>query len=222
MWQVIGHERPMHRLFYLPAKVGTILHVVMGAVNPERDVVLRYDHLWGKLQVAAIILATVVDQFAVVRHIDDNGVLLLESPDDGIHHGIVVAYGIVVAGQHPLLFFIEVGPFVVIGIEDGVIVGVSLLIVGMQAHEMEDDKPGNGGGRIASVEIVANQVHVIGMTLHIPFVEEVRVQLFVVHEHILREIAEGRFLVERELVAEEVHLISSLLENCRHYRIIIP
>ena len=91
--------------------------------------------------VTAKMLEAVIETFfTIIRHIDHNGILILETAQYLIDNRVVIQCGIVVVGQNVEILFRQVGTVVVFSRPFPLLIRITGVVVDMLPHHVEDNQ----------------------------------------------------------------------------------
>ena len=159
---------------------------------------------------------------AVVGHVDDDGILLLEAANDLVDDGVVVESGIVVPHQLllPVRRHLRAVLLIVVGREVGLLLRVARVVVHVLPQEVEDDQGGRGVGSEAVPLLQQAVVPDVGLLVAV--VEHCCRETRVVQEEFAGEIKHRLARLRQELVGEERHIVACPLEHFGEERIVAP
>ena len=161
---------------------------------------------------------------AMVGHIDDDGIFLLESLHDLCHDGVVVEGGVVVMTQYLALGIGQLWALVFVAAcpELSLALAIAQLVVHVLAHQMENGKIMVGLVLFQTVIIIFQQSIVQRMQLGISVVELQLAQFRIVQEEAAAEVIYRLLSLRQELIGDEGYVVAGLAEYLREERIVAP
>ena len=163
--------------------------------------------------------------FAVVGHIDDDGILVVKAVADSVDDGVVIEHGVVIVAHHLALLGRELRtPFLIVRrIEVGALVGIAVAIGHMLTQEVEDIEVATVlGGRVGYLVIVREQSVVILVYLGVAGVKLGSTQRGIVQEEAAAEVVDCLLGFGQELVGEEGDMIPGAAEYLGEEGIVAP
>ena len=226
--QRIGHHWAVSGCTNLTEQFWPGRNVFLRTPHPERHLIL-VEGQWIVDIVAMVATddkaAGLVNLLAVIRHIDDNGILLLEATDDLIDDGVVIERCVVIPYQLFLVMrqHLRAMLLVVGSREMSLLLRIARVVVHVLAKQMEDDeRPITNLSRGGFLIPIPEQTVVPRVYGRIAITEHGIGELRVVQEETAGEVKDRLLCFRQELVGEEGHVVACLLEHFGKERIVAP
>ena len=160
----------------------------------------------------------------MVWHIDDNGILLLESFHNLCHDRVVVEGGIVIMAQHLALCCSQFWSLFLVAAcpELGLLLAVAQFVVHMLSHQVEDSEVVLLLECLQAVVIVFQQSVVKIVQLGVAMVKLQFAQFWIVQEETTAEVVDGFFSLRQEFVGDEGNVVAGLSEHLWEEWIVTP
>ncbi len=178
----------------------------------------------GRVVTADEATVLLVAFLAMVGHVDDDGILLLESLHDLGHDRVVVEGGVVVMAQHLALGIGQFWALVLVTAcpEPGLLLAVALLVVHVLSHQVEDGEVVLLLEVLQTVVIILQQSVVQIVELGVAVVKLQLAQFRIVQEEAAAEVINRLLCLWQEFVGDEGYVVACLAEHFREERIVAP
>lgn len=223
--QVVDRKRPVTRFSHLEYHVGVAATELVGEEDDHRHLKFVVRHLGRDgcvVRTSEAHLSAVVDVLAVIRKVDENGVLALELFVDGRDDRVVVIAGVVVVDERLQIALAEVLALVIGRVERLLLLFErrTVFVGHVLAVEVHDDE--FAVSMLERLEFLADEDAVRLEMQRAAMVETHGVHVRAVEEEGTVDVAVRLLLVGVELIAEEVHLITRQLKEGREEHTVRP
>lgn len=218
-------------MVYLSHYVRMIFCILLGIPYPQGYLVF----LMSKAEVddcrvvATEDLKAVAKGFlTVVGHIDDYGILVLETLYYLAHDGVVVECGVVVVGKQHAASLAHLGPiFLVVAFVEILTLGrEAVVIVGVLSFQMQDGEAGHVGIIFAVLHhylvVIPQHSGIVFIQLSVAHVKLRLAQNRVVEEEATAEVIHSLLGLWQELVGDEGNTIACPAEQFGKERVVAP
>ena len=149
----------------------------------------------------------------MIRHIDDDSILVHKTLCDTSHDGVIIVQRVVVMRQDLFLFVIQFWTIIHLGGKDGLcLLRITGPIIHMRTHQVENYQIVPDGGVFQCIVFFQHPI-VKAMRTRVPTIKLPLAQFWVIEEEATTEIIDSLLSLWLKLVGDECHVIACFAEH---------